>query len=118
MRWIRWTTRLAIYQRDRWRCVWCGARVSTRKRGRKATLDHIHPRSAGGSNDSRNVVTSCASCNLSRNSKTVGEWLARMLEENHYRDLCDVADRLCRVNEPLDRQAARLECVKRYGRLV
>jgi len=50
-------TRRAIFARDRWTCQYCG-----RERG-KLTVDHVIPRSKGGSSAWDNIVTSCAPCN-------------------------------------------------------
>lgn len=72
--WIRDTKRKRIYERDGWRCVWCGGRLTLGKRkllglaGDSPTLDHILPRALGGGNEAHNLITSCYSCN-SCNSK-------------------------------------------------
>ncbi len=50
-------TRRAIFARDRWTCQYCG-----RERG-KLTVDHVIPRSKGGSSAWDNIVTCCAPCN-------------------------------------------------------
>lgn len=58
-KWIRPERRLAIYHRDGFACVWCG-------RNDKLSLDHVVARSSGGTNESRNIVTSCLPCNSAR----------------------------------------------------
>ena len=58
-RWIRDTTRLAIYMRDHGRCVYCGSQA-------KLSLDHLSPVSKGGSNKPTNLVTACMECNRER----------------------------------------------------
>lgn len=65
------TTRARIYARDGWRCVWCdrGAAGSD-----TLTLDHLHPRSLGGSNRYWNLVTSCRSCNSRRRNRPAIEF--------------------------------------------
>ena len=50
-------TRRAIFARDRWTCQYCG-----RERG-KLTVDHVIPRSKGGSSAWDNIVTCCGPCN-------------------------------------------------------
>jgi 5-methylcytosine-specific restriction endonuclease McrA len=50
-------TRRAIFARDRWTCQYCG-----RSRG-TLTVDHVIPRSKGGSSAWDNIVTCCAPCN-------------------------------------------------------
>ena len=50
-------TRRAVFARDRWTCQYCGHR-----RG-NLTVDHVIPRSKGGSSSWDNIVTCCAPCN-------------------------------------------------------
>ncbi len=63
-KWIRPERRRAIYARDNWQCVYCGADDSL-------TLDHVVPRAEGGGNESENLVTACLSCNSSRKTLIV-----------------------------------------------
>ena len=50
-------TRRAIFARDKWTCQYCGsARASL-------TVDHVIPRSKGGTSHWDNIVTCCAPCN-------------------------------------------------------
>jgi 5-methylcytosine-specific restriction endonuclease McrA len=50
-------TRRAVFARDRWTCQYCG-----HERG-NLTVDHVIPRSKGGSSSWENIVTCCAPCN-------------------------------------------------------
>jgi 5-methylcytosine-specific restriction endonuclease McrA len=51
---------LRILERDKWHCRYCGALVDRRT----AVLDHIIPKSKGGSKSSdSNLGTSCRRCN-------------------------------------------------------
>jgi 5-methylcytosine-specific restriction endonuclease McrA len=50
-------TRRAIFARDSWTCQYCGS-----ARG-SLTIDHVIPRSKGGSSGWDNIVTCCAPCN-------------------------------------------------------
>jgi 5-methylcytosine-specific restriction endonuclease McrA len=50
-------TRRAVFARDRWTCQYCG-----HERG-NLTVDHVVPRSKGGSSSWDNIVTCCAPCN-------------------------------------------------------
>ena len=67
-RWIRVEKRLAIYVRDGFACVYCGADLRNAAPA-NVTLDHLLPRSADGSNDATNLVTACRSCNSSRQDR-------------------------------------------------
>jgi 5-methylcytosine-specific restriction endonuclease McrA len=49
-------TRRAVFARDDWTCQYCGSRANL-------TVDHVIPRSKGGSSDWENIVASCAPCN-------------------------------------------------------
>lgn len=49
-------------------CRYCGATDGP------FHIDHVHPVALGGSNDPANLVKACAECNLSKGSKTLGEW--------------------------------------------
>lgn len=54
--------------RDGWRCYYCGVDMKDWDRG-KIHVDHFYPRVAGGSDEPSNLVVSCESCNLSKNSR-------------------------------------------------
>jgi 5-methylcytosine-specific restriction endonuclease McrA len=49
-------TRRAVFARDGWECQYCGSRSTL-------TVDHVVPRSKGGSSTWENIVASCAPCN-------------------------------------------------------
>ena len=49
-------TRRAVFARDEWTCQYCGSRSNL-------TVDHVVPRSKGGSSSWDNIVASCAPCN-------------------------------------------------------
>jgi 5-methylcytosine-specific restriction endonuclease McrA len=55
-------TRSAIYARDGHKCQYCGAT-------RKLTIDHVIPKSKGGSDDWDNLVVACSSCNIKKGDK-------------------------------------------------
>lgn len=57
-----------VYQRDGEICRYCS------KTTRPFTIDHILPRSKGGSNELDNLTISCVSCNLSKGDKLLSEW--------------------------------------------
>ena len=67
-RWIRVEKRLALYIRDSFACAYCGRDLRNAAPA-DVTLDHLLPRSTGGTNDATNLVTACRSCNSSRQDK-------------------------------------------------
>lgn len=56
-RWIQPSTRLAIYHRDGFACVYCGHGAED---GAVLSLDHVLACELGGSNEPTNLVTSCS----------------------------------------------------------
>ena len=65
MRSIR-VNRNRIYKRDGHQCVYCGS-------NRHLTIDHVIPKSRGGSNDWMNLVTCCNKCNVYKSDRTPEE---------------------------------------------
>jgi len=91
----------ALFDRDKWRCRYCGIRVAgNRKHFREfaeairmpelvsgrtdesrhgiylmlmASYDHVKPHSEGGSNDDSNLVTSCWSCQFGKYRYSIKE---------------------------------------------
>lgn len=49
--------RFRILERDRFACQYCG------RIGGELEVDHIHPRSEGGSDKPHNLITACYDCN-------------------------------------------------------
>jgi hypothetical protein len=45
-------------------------------------IDHIHPRSRGGSDDPSNLQLLCATCNLHKHAKLMKDWAPWLLDEN------------------------------------
>jgi len=76
----KWWTVLA---RDKWKCLSCGR--SAREDGVLLEVDHIIPRSKGGSDDMSNLQTLCKKCNIGKSNRdstrlcvTSDELIARM----------------------------------------
>lgn len=69
-------TREWVHRRDDWLCRYCGKEVRRTARRLfvfRATLDHVIPRSRGGSNDRENLVTCCQPCNDLKADRTPEE---------------------------------------------
>ena len=58
-------TRKAVFARDGGRCAYCG--------GAATSLDHVVPRSRGGSHAWENVVAACGRCNHAKADRAVAE---------------------------------------------
>ncbi len=52
-------------------CAYCGSTDSI-------TVDHVIPISKGGPHSRDNVVPACKSCNSSKNTRSLPEWIERM----------------------------------------
>ena len=64
--WLHPKLRLELYERDDWTCHICSEPVdrSGDPNGNRApSLDHLVPRSLGGTDDPSNLKTACRSCN-------------------------------------------------------
>lgn len=67
-------SRAKIYKRDSHECVYCGSK-------KNLTLDHVIPKSRGGTNTWENLVTSCFKCNLKKGNRTPEEAKMKMSHE-------------------------------------
>ena len=71
--WIEKAVRERIYQRDHYRCVYCGADLSENRS--ELSLDHILARVSGGDvTDPKNLLTCCRCCNSSKNATPLKKW--------------------------------------------
>lgn len=62
----------AVAAREGMRCVYCGSIQGP------FHFDHIFPVSRGGRNEPSNLVVACDTCNISKNDRTLVEWVALM----------------------------------------
>lgn len=74
--WIRREKRVAIYIRDGFTCMYCGADLRDAPPHRMG-LDHLVPQSNPRcTNHERNLVTACVTCNSARQDKPVAKFAA------------------------------------------
>jgi len=66
--------RKRLYKRDDNQCVYCGSK-------KHLTIDHVLPKSRGGDNSWKNLVTCCLSCNLKKGNKTPEEAGMKMIRK-------------------------------------
>jgi 5-methylcytosine-specific restriction endonuclease McrA len=67
-------TRRAVFARDEWTCQYCGSRSNL-------TVDHVVPRSKGGSSSWENIVASCAPCNRRKGNALPRQVGMRLLKQ-------------------------------------
>lgn len=70
--------RLRIYDRDRYRCQYCGCHVDDVS----ASIDHIVPRCDGGGNHEKNLRTCCRDCNSIKGTSDIGMFRMRLALKN------------------------------------
>lgn len=58
-------TRRAIFARDEWTCQYCGAAAEN--------LDHVVPRSRGGTHTWDNIVAACRRCNSRKENRLAAD---------------------------------------------
>jgi CRISPR/Cas system Type II protein with McrA/HNH and RuvC-like nuclease domain len=73
-KWVYIRTRLSESQN--WKCCWCGCHT-TDSRGKKnsTTVEHIVPRSSGGTDEWENLAMACSACNSRRGSQSVQDFM-------------------------------------------
>ena len=68
--------RASIARSQRYRCMYCGARLTTDN----LQIDHMYPVSRGGSNDDENLQALCRRCNIRKGNHTDEEFRERYYE--------------------------------------
>lgn len=69
--------RKALFNRDAWRCQYCGDDLDRRS----VTIDHVLPRAQGGITSWLNCVTACRACNKKKDDKTPEQAGMRLLTQ-------------------------------------
>ena len=70
-------SRQNIYLRDNSTCQYCGVQ----KQQSELNLDHVIPKSKGGSSSWENIVCSCIKCNLRKGGRTPAEARMKLLKK-------------------------------------
>ncbi len=65
----RQVTNTFLFARDGYRCQYCGRGTAEFKFRECLTRDHLIPLSRGGTNEWRNVVTACSTCNTRKGNR-------------------------------------------------
>jgi 5-methylcytosine-specific restriction endonuclease McrA len=60
-----------IFERDRYRCVYCGEVFPAEE----LTVDHVQARVRGGDRSGGNLVTACGTCNTAKGHRRIGDFL-------------------------------------------
>lgn len=70
--------RLAIFERDYWKCWYCGRQLQSQQchQADFATVDHRTPEIKGGDQDCGNLVAACLTCNSQKGNRTIEEYRA------------------------------------------
>ncbi len=59
--------KVSVFERDGWKCLNCHSR-------KKLTVDHILPKSLGGSDKKNNLQTLCKCCNEKKGNKSTKDY--------------------------------------------
>jgi hypothetical protein len=70
-----------LAHRDGWDCAYCGCALDGKPDRPRPHVDHVIPKSRGGSNSITNKVLSCPRCNLSKGARTPEEWREAMAKK-------------------------------------
>lgn len=74
--------RTRLSEAQNWKCCWCGI-PCTHERGKKdsSTLEHILPKSMGGTDDYENLAMACSRCNSKRGNIDVDVFINNIGKE-------------------------------------
>lgn len=111
---VRKSVRFAVFDRDNYTCRYCGRSTDD---GVILEVDHVIPRSKGGSDEIENLATACADCNRGKSAKEIGS-TAPETERDRRRRLQELAE-IKRSSEELAALAsARRERVQSWANII
>jgi len=125
MNFVRQDLRLALYLRDGCACGYCNSSISDEKskspfataknkdRTEVITLDHLKPRSKGGSHAPTNLVTSCKSCNDFRGNMDLKNFVGEVAARTKTDPAKIMAHVTATAARPFDRSLAKELIAKR-----
>lgn len=105
MKWVRHSTRLALYARHDFRCVYCERDAARSRTPRRFGLDHLVARELGGTNAAENLAMACKDCNARKGAMDLDAWLDVLAEEG--RDVDAIRARLGATLAEIDRPLGR-----------
>ena len=112
--WLPADTRLAIYVRDGFACVYCGAAFED---GTRLAIDHVLPRDLGGPDVPANLVTCCFECNGDKRNMTLATYLRHLNDYGRGSD--EIFDRVyTAMHRPLKIAYAKRLLKKRVYRVA
>lgn len=100
-------TREQVFGEDGWKCAYCLLDLTTVPRA-YVTVDHVLPRSAGGSNDVTNLLTSCHMCNSRRRDTPITDFVGAETMVRLLRDYPRVARTIVETMTKVQRAQVRM----------
>jgi 5-methylcytosine-specific restriction endonuclease McrA len=71
--------RCRLSEAQNWKCCWCGVKTTDLRKVRHAsTIEHVLPKSLGGSNEWENLAMSCEKCNNARGNMSADEFIEKL----------------------------------------
>ena len=74
--------RQAIKEANNYECIYCGEKHHEHD----LTIDHVHPRTMGGTNITSNCVPACRTCNQSKGSQDWLNWFRDNFPPDPFRE--------------------------------
>ena len=74
--------RQAIKEANNYECIYCGEKHHEHD----LTIDHVHPRTMGGTNITSNCVPACRACNQSKGSQDWLNWFRDNFPPDPFRE--------------------------------
>lgn len=106
-----WSDDLEVLFRDACRCVYCGLDgLSDIRIRRNLGVDHIVPRSKGGTDDLLNKVTACGACNTDKGAVDPREGEVLTAESRDHL--------IARARDEIERYRKRIDEVENYKILI
>lgn len=103
--------RTKLFHKQHGLCIFCKCSMKAPKSGQRkqednyATLEHIVPRSEGGTNDESNFAVSCFACNSVRRSMPFEEFVQIISEHGSARNYVI-------ANAPIRQEARAIRCMR------
>lgn len=74
---VRIYVRTRLAEAQNWHCCWCGCDAThLRGKSNSATVEHVVPRSKGGTDDMDNLAMACERCNTRRGNTEIGVFMS------------------------------------------
>lgn len=74
--------RFLVFSRDNFKCIYCGR--NPREHDTTLEIEHVHPKSKGGTDSLDNLVTACRECNAGKGDVLLNERNLSIIKYNRW----------------------------------